>query len=174
MPRGMNTFEMPRVPEKVDGVALAASRDLLARSSPSCGRGHPSDEPAGPRVRTDGIDAAVLDAHQPGCSAKARSRSSSPASGAFASRRPSSRGCGVAFELDADGQLLHDWLEAAPVPGASSARQRSAASAPALAEGRLAARRDELAGARRRDRRALADPRAGGRPPHVVNLTLLR
>ncbi len=31
LPRGMQTFEMPRVPERVDPLALAAARELLAR-----------------------------------------------------------------------------------------------------------------------------------------------
>jgi len=170
MPRGMNTFEMPRVPEKVDGVALAASRDLLARLLAELRAWHPERERQGPRLGLDGIDAAVLDATN---QALGEGEVSIQLAGErrFRIQETVFTGLWRCLELDADGQLLHDWLEAAPVP-ALVGEAAHAASAPALAKvawppGAMnsPALVAEIAG-------RLADRTPAARA-HVVNLTLL-
>jgi hydrogenase-1 operon protein HyaF len=170
MPRGMNTFEMPRVPEKVDGVALAGSRDLLARLLAELRAWDPERERHGPRLGLDGIDAAVLDATN---QALGEGEVSIQLAGErrFRMQETVFTGLWRCLELDADGQLLHDWLEAAPVP-ALVGEAAHAASAPALAKvawppGAMnsPALVAEIAG-------RLAD-RAPAERAHVVNLTLL-
>jgi len=155
MPRGMNTFEMPRVPEKVDSAALAAARDLLARLVAELHAWNPECDPHGPRLRLDGIDAAVLDATN---QALGEGEVSIQLGGERRFRMQESVFTGLwrCLEVDAGGRVLNDWLETAPVP-ALVAEAARAATAPTLVA--------EIVG------------RLGDRAPtaraHVVNLTLL-
>jgi hydrogenase-1 operon protein HyaF len=132
MPRGMSTFEMPRVPEKVDSAALAGARDLLARLLAELRAWDPEHNAQGPRLRLDGIDAAVLDAAN---QVLGEGEVSVQLAGARRFRLQESVFTGLwrCLEVDADGHLVHDWLEAAPVPAIVGEAAR-AASAPALAK----------------------------------------
>ena len=170
MPRGMSTFEMPRVPEKVDGAALAASRDLLAKLLVALQAWDPERDPQGPRVPLDGIAAGVLDATN---QVLGEGEVSIQLAGERRYQIQESVFTGLwrCFEVDGAGGLLQDWLEAAPVPAIVVEAAR-AASVPALPKvdwppGAMnsPALAVEIAG-------RLAD-RAPATPAHVVNLTLL-
>ena len=95
MPRDMNTFAMPRVPEQADPAALAASRDLLAGFLAALQAWDPT---AARRARASTCAASTRPRWRSPtrCSAKARSRSRSRARAAGASRRASSPACGAA------------------------------------------------------------------------------
>ena len=59
MPRDMRTFEMPRVPERVDPRALTSARNTLARFL-ACMNGWQPGTGPNPRLDMRGIDSAAL------------------------------------------------------------------------------------------------------------------
>src|SRR5664279_3531862 len=61
MPRGMNTFQMPVVPENADGAALDDARDLLEAFLASIRDWDPAVTQRGPRVDLAGVGAATLE-----------------------------------------------------------------------------------------------------------------
>ncbi|HSQ70973.1 MAG TPA: hydrogenase expression/formation protein, partial [Rubrivivax sp.] len=61
MPREMNTFAMPRVPEKVDPAALAASRDVLAGFLAALQDWNSDSGTPGPRADMRAISPAALE-----------------------------------------------------------------------------------------------------------------
>jgi len=169
MPRGMNTFEMPRVPEQVDNAALARSRDVLARLLADLERWDPESDAPGPVVPMDDIDAAALAVTN---QVLGEGEVSIQVAG---ERRVHIQetvfpGLWRCLEVDAEGRLARDWLEASAVPQVAVDAARAASSealakvqwppgvmnSPALVaeiSGQLAAR-------------------TSGAPAHVVNLTL--
>ncbi len=60
MPRDVSTFQMPRVPERVDPLALAAARDLLQQWHDRLRQWDPAAQPQGPQLDLAGTPAAVL------------------------------------------------------------------------------------------------------------------
>lgn len=115
MPHEMNTFQMPRVPEKVDPFALVQSRDLLARLLADLERWDPERHPQGPRVQMAGIDAAALQITN---QVLGEGEVSIQIGGERRFRVQESVFTGLwrCLEIDAQGQLVQDWLEAAAVP----------------------------------------------------------
>jgi hydrogenase-1 operon protein HyaF len=115
MPHEMNTFQMPRVPEKVDPAALVQSRDLLARLLADLERWDPERQPQGPRMAMAGIDAAALDITN---QVLGEGEVSIQIGGERRFRIQESVFTGLwrCLEFDAQGRLVQDWLEAAAVP----------------------------------------------------------
>ena len=169
LPQGMNTFAMPRVPERADPAALAESRDLLAQFLAALRSWDPAGEAAGPRLDMDGVGAAAQEI-----------TNQMLGEGEVSIRIQGTRhwriqetvftGLWRCRELDAHGRLLADWLEAGALPDIAVDAARAAARsglpavdwpAGAMNSPALVA---EIAG-QLRDR----DPQARA---HVVNLTL--
>lgn len=169
MPRGMNTFSMPHVPEQADPAALAASRDLLAAFLAALEAWDPTDGSAGPRVdmRALGAAASVITNQMLG--------EGEVAIQVLGPRRWRIQetvftGLWRCCEVDAGGSLLDDWLEAATVPEVvlEAARQGATDGLPAVERPPGAMNSPalvaEIAGQLR-----TRDPAARA---HVVNLTL--
>ncbi|HEY2190004.1 MAG TPA: hydrogenase expression/formation protein [Caldimonas sp.] len=115
MPRGMSTFQMPRVPEKVDPLALAESRDVLARFLAELEGWDPEREPQGPRTEMTGITPAALAITN---EVLGEGEVSIQIGGERRFRIQESVFTGLwrCCEVDAGGRLARDWLEAAAVP----------------------------------------------------------
>ena len=60
MPRGMDTFQMPRVPDRADGHDLATARDALARYIEQLAQWNPVAGGEGPRLEFAGMPARAL------------------------------------------------------------------------------------------------------------------
>ena len=60
MPREMNTFRMPVVPERAGALPLAEARAALASLLQEMERWNPADAAHGPRLDLDGMSAAAL------------------------------------------------------------------------------------------------------------------
>ena len=169
MPREMNTFRMPRVPERAEDAALSASRDLLAAFLSQLENWDPAVAPHGPRLDLSAISPAALEITN---QMLGEGEVSIRISGARAFRIQESVFTGLwrVCALDADGRLDADWLEAAALPAAATEAARDAGAArlpridippgamnsPAL----LAEIRSQLA------------TRSRGDSAHVINLTL--
>jgi len=169
MPREMNTFRMPLVPERADASALRASRDLLESFLDELAGWDPASGAPGPRrdLRCLTPDALTITNQMLG------EGEVSIVIGPQADTRIQESvftGLWRVVTFDAQGRVSGDWLEAAPLPDAvTDAAWRGAAAgiddvagheglmnAPAL----VAEIRAQLRG-----RRARA-------PAHVINLTL--
>jgi hydrogenase-1 operon protein HyaF len=171
MPRDVNTFAMPRVPDRADAAALAAARDLLADFLARLEGWDAEGDPEGPCA-----DMTALSAEAGGVANEVLGEGEvsiqiggSPTT--FRIQESVFTGLWRCCEFDATGALCRDWLEAAPVPTIALERARAGAASvlpeiavPPGAKNSPALVR-EIAG-------QLAD-RAPGRRAHVVNLTLL-
>lgn len=167
VPRDMRTFEMPSVPETADSVALAAARDTLARLLAMMKEWQPGAP--NPVLDMRGVDAAAqVVANQ----VLGDGEVSIQVNGNRTLHVQESVFTGVwrVVELDGAGQLLADWLEAAPLPAAVLAAARDG--------GRESLMPVEIpAGAMNspallHELQAQLKTRRAGQPPHVVNLTL--
>ncbi|MDZ7590435.1 MAG: hydrogenase expression/formation protein [Rubrivivax sp.] len=116
MPREMNTFAMPRVPEKVDPAALAASRDLLAGFLAALTAWDPDSGAPGPRADMKGVSPSALEITN---QVLGEGEVSIQIKGTRPCRIQESVFTGLwrCVEVDAQGCLLADWLEAGPLPG---------------------------------------------------------
>ncbi len=168
MPRDMRTFQMPRVPERGEAQALTAARDLLAGVLDKMQRWTPSG--AG-NLRFDlrDVPPQVLGVTN---EMLGDGEVSIQVNGARRLKIQESVFTGLwrAFEVDADGAVINDWIEAGPLPEdvveAARAGARGelplvevpagAMNSPAL----LHELRAQIAGRRQGDR------------AHVINLTL--
>jgi len=130
MPRGMNTFAMPRVPEQADPGALAASRDVLAAFLAALGGWDPDGTLKGPRVDMTGIAPTVLEITN---QMLGEGEVSIQIKGERHWRIQESVFTGLwrCCELDTEGRLVADWLEAGAVPEVALEAARAAA-APGL------------------------------------------
>lgn len=131
MPREMSTFQMPRVPERVDPAALAAARDLLASFLQALEAWDADGASAAPTLELRGVAPAVQAITN---QVLGEGEVSVRVGGGRDLRIQETvfaglwRGC----ELDAQGVLVRDWLEAGVVPRVVLEAARSAA-APRLA-----------------------------------------
>jgi hydrogenase-1 operon protein HyaF len=169
MPRDMNTFRMPVVPERADSTALTHARDLLAGFLGRMEAWDPVAIPRGPCLDLDGIDAPVLDIVN---EMLGEGEVSIQISGARTFRIQESVFTGLwrVCALDAEGRLAQDWLEAGMLPeiavGTAKDAGRDALAHVDLPEGAmnspalLAEIGSQLAA------------RSRGDPAHVINLTL--
>lgn len=115
MPREMNTFRMPLVPERADTDALSESRDVLAEFLDAL---EPWDPAIGmPRVRLDvsGVSPAAL-AIINQMLGEGEVGIQITGSRAVSIQESVFTGIWRVCELDADGLLCRDWIEAGPLP----------------------------------------------------------
>ncbi|MEP7181830.1 MAG: hydrogenase expression/formation protein [Betaproteobacteria bacterium] len=169
MPREMNTFRMPMVPERADATALAGARDAMTAFLALLLRWDAAGAEAGPRLDMTGVPAPTLEIVN---QVLGEGEVSIHVGGARAFRIQESVFTGVwrVCAVDGNGRLTADWLEAAPLPGVAIDAANEAASprlpsvevppgamnSPALIA--------EIAGQMASRRR--------GDPAHVINLTL--
>jgi hydrogenase-1 operon protein HyaF len=168
MPRDMRTFSMPRVPEDEDTPALTAARDLLAEVLARLERWTPAN---GANLRFD------LRTVEPGALRVANEmlgdgEVSIQVNGARVLRIQESVFTGLwrAVELDGDGGLIGDWIEAGPLPEVvmEAARNGARAELPLVEIPAGAMNSPALL----HELRAQMDGRRRGDPAHVLNLTL--
>lgn len=115
MPRDMNTFRMPLVPERADTEALTESRDVLAEFVDALEPWDPALRVPGPRLDVSGVSpAARAITNQMLGEGEVAIR----ISGSRTLRIQESVFCGIwrVCELDSHGQLCGDWIEAGPLP----------------------------------------------------------
>ncbi len=169
MPRGMNTFSMPRVPEAADATALSTARDLLASFHALLAAWDPEGGSEGPRTDLTGVAAAALTVVN---EVLGEGEVSIQVAGTPAYRIQESVFTGLwrCCELDAAGALRRDWLEAAPVPQVALDRAKAGAT-PALPAVPLPPGAMNSPALLNEIARQLAE-RAPGARAHVVNLTL--
>jgi hydrogenase-1 operon protein HyaF len=169
MPKDMNTFRMPLVPDKADPEALAGARDVLARFLAQLERWDPERETRGPRADMTGISphALVIANEMLG-----EGEVSIQIAGTPSLRIQESVFTGLwrCCEFDTAGTLLRDWLEAAPVPQVALERAHAAAQA-ALAPVAMPPGAMNSPALISEISSQLAE-RTRGQRAHVVNLTL--
>jgi hydrogenase-1 operon protein HyaF len=169
MPRDMNTFEMPRVPDTADAAALIAARDLLAGFLAALQRWDPERQAQGPRAELDGVDPEALEILN---QVLGEGEVAVRIGGGRRLRIQESVFTGLwrCQEVDADDRVLRDWLEAAAVPQAvvDAAQGEPAGALPAIDWPAGAMNSPALAA--EIDGQLLA--RAPGVNAHVINLTL--
>lgn len=169
MPRDMNTFRMPMVPERADAAALAAARDLLAALIARLADWDPAATPRGPRLDLAGVPAPILEIVN---QMLGEGEVSIQIGGARKFRIQESVFTGLwrVCEVDAEGRLARDWLEAGMLPTvAVEAARENALDMPAqidLPEGAMnsPALLAEIA--------SQMATRSRIAPAHVINLTL--
>jgi len=170
MPRGMNTFAMPRLPERADAAALAAARDLLADFLSRMERWNPERDSEGPWVDMTALSAQARGVANEVLGEGEVSIQIGGAPTTFRIQESVFTGLWRCCEFDTAGALCRDWLEAAPVPAIALERSRAGAASvlPAIAVPPGAMNSPalirEIAG-------QLAD-RGPGQRAHVLNLTL--
>jgi hydrogenase-1 operon protein HyaF len=116
MPQGMNTFQMPVVPERADAAALADARDLLAAFLALLETWDPAVTPRGPRLDLAGVATPALEVMN---QMLGEGEVSIQIGGTRKFRIQESVFTGLwrVCALDADGRLARDWLEAGMLPG---------------------------------------------------------
>jgi len=169
MPRGMTTFEMPRVPEKVDPAAMTAARDLLAGYLAALEGWDPAGAAPGPRLDLIGTPAPVLTIVN---QVLGEGEVSVRIGGERDLRIQESVFTGIwrICEPAPDGTLARDWIEAASVP-AVAVESAQATSAPTLVPVELPPGAMNSPALLREIGTRLHDARPGA-APHVINLTL--
>jgi hydrogenase-1 operon protein HyaF len=170
MPRGIDTFEMPRVPEQADNAALTESRDLLARLLAGLEGWASKPDTQGPRIEMAGVTPAALAITN---QMLGEGEVSIQIGGEPRFRIQESVFTGVwrCCEFDPQGRLVRDWLEAAAVPQVALDAARGAAHAGVAPPAQVPpgamnspALVAEIDGQLR--------SRAPGERAHVINLTL--
>ena len=169
VPREMDTFRMPSVPERADARALAHSRELLVSLLAAVEHWNPESGTAGPRLSLDGIAApTVAITNEMLGEGEVSIRINGPRS----ARIQESVFAGIwrVCELDADARIRHDFIEIGVLPGvvletarAATASMRVPVPLPSGAMNSPALLHEIQANAR--DRRP-------GMPGRVINLSL--
>ena len=115
MPRDMATFEMPRVPERVDPAVLSQARGLLSRWLEALQRWDPAAVAHGPVLELAGTPPEVLAVINElmGEGEVAIRVTTAPE---LRIQEAVFSGLWRCLALDAQGQVTRDWLEAGPVP----------------------------------------------------------
>jgi hydrogenase-1 operon protein HyaF len=169
MPRGMSTFEMPQVPEDADAANMALACEIVEAFVAAMKAARERGAPV-PHVDLGGVPAGALEV-----------LNQSLGEGEVAIRLQGGRDvriqetvfAGVWRErhLDADGTLLRDMLQAAPIPAIAVEAARAAGGpAPGFTPFPPGAMN---APALLHEIRAQVRDRRPQGPPHVLNLTLL-
>jgi len=169
MPREMNTFEMPRVPERADPDALRAARALLGGFLERLGAWNPEGADRGPQVALTGVAPAVLGLVN---EMLGEGEVAIRVDGERSYRIQESVFTGLwrVCALDGDGRLADDWLEAGPLPSVViEVARASAASAPPLVNVPPGAMNSP---ALLTELGSQMSARRDGEPAHVINLTL--
>jgi len=169
MPRDMNTFRMPIVPEQVDNAALAEARDLLALFLGKLEDWVPAATGRGPRVDLAGVSPSALEVMN---QMLGEGEVSIQVGGERRFRIQESVFTGLwrVCALDGDGLLADDWLEAGMLPESVVPIARDA--------GQAAPPHIDLPEGAMNSPALLAEigsqvaTRSCGDPAHVINLTL--
>ncbi len=169
IPRDMNTFQMPLVPERVDPEALSEARDVLQEFVEALEPWDPAMGEPGPRIDIGGLSPSAIEITD---QMLGEGEVSIRIEGARRAHIQESVFAGIwrVCELDGEGRLIADWIEAAPLPAIVLEEARfAAAPSPALVaipEGAMnsPALLSEIA-----DRILRRQP---GTPANVINLTL--
>ncbi len=167
IPRDVSTFEMPRVPETEDTASLTIARDTLARLLAMMeqwkpGSPHPVLDMRGVPAAAQVIANQVLGDGEVSIRVTGN-RLLKVQESVFA-------GLWRVVELDSAGQLLADWLEAAPLPAAVLAAARDGARDSLMpVEIAIGAMNSP---ALLHELQAQLKSRKTGDRPHVLNLTL--
>ncbi|HTN47981.1 MAG TPA: hydrogenase expression/formation protein [Burkholderiaceae bacterium] len=168
IPRDMRTFTMPRVPESADAQALAAARDLLAGVLAKMQR-WPSSHAGNLRFDLRDVPQATLDVTN---DMLGDGEVSIQVNGERRLKIQESVFTGLwrAVELDADGLVVDDWIEAGPLPAdvVDAARVGARADLPMLEIPPGAMNSPALL----HELRGQIATRRLGDPAHVINLTL--
>jgi hydrogenase-1 operon protein HyaF len=168
MPRDMRTFEMPRVPETDDTESLVAARDLFANVLAQMNRWTPA---RGSNLR---FDLRKLEPSALGVTNEmlGDGEVSIQVNGSRRLRIQESVFTGLwrAVELDGDGRLIGDWIEAGALPDfvVEAARNDARAELPRVEIPPGAMNSPALL----HELRAQMKGRRAGDPAHVLNLTL--
>lgn len=115
MPRGMNTFQMPRVPERVDPAALMAASRLLGGFLARLEGWDARSGRHGPVLPFDGVAPAVLDVVKQ-VLGEGEVSIRVDAMPALRIQETVFAGLWRCLEIDAGGRVVRDWLEAGAVP----------------------------------------------------------
>jgi hydrogenase-1 operon protein HyaF len=169
MPRGMNTFQMPIVPEEADTTALAQARDALAVLLEQLANWDPAGGGRGPRIDLAGVPPPALEIMN---QVLGEGEVSIQVGGDRSFRIQESVFTGIwrVCALDGDGLLAEEWLEAGMLPDFVTLMARAA--------GRDAPPLIELPNGAMNSPALLAEiggqmaTRSRGDPAHVINLTL--
>jgi hydrogenase-1 operon protein HyaF len=169
MPRGMNTFRMPIVPEEAETAPLTEARDLLALFLGQLGKWDPAAGGRGPRVDLAAVSPPALEIMN---QMLGEGEVSIQVGGDRRFRIQESVFTGLwrVCALDDDGLLAEDWLEAGMLPDFVAPMARNA--------GRDAPARINLPDGAMNSPALLAEiggqmaTRSRGDPAHVINLTL--
>ena len=128
MPREMNTFRMPIVPERVEALPLAQARDELLALLQEMQRWNPADNPHGPRRDLAGMSAAALAiTNQMLGEGEVSVRVDGERS--FLIQESVFTGLWRVCARDGDGALTGDWIEAGTMPRVVGEAARQAATA---------------------------------------------
>jgi hydrogenase-1 operon protein HyaF len=169
MPRDMEIFRMPSVPQRVDAEALSEARAVLAEFADALGPWDPALSSIGPRLEVRGVSQAAL-AIVNQMLGEGEVSIQITGSRRFSIQESVFTGIWRVCEIDASGPFVNDWIEAATLPEVVM-RAALATAAPELVPVRLAegtmnspALLEEIRGAMRACKPATK--------PHVINLTL--
>ena len=169
MPREMNTFEMPRVPERADPGALRAARTVLAAFAERLAAWDPESAARGPQITLADVPPAVLTLVN---EMLGEGEVSIRVDGERCYRIQESVFTGLwrVCALDAEGRLADDWIEAGPLPTVvTEVARASAASAPPLVNVPPGAMNSP---ALLTELGSQMSARRAGDAAHVINLTL--
>jgi hydrogenase-1 operon protein HyaF len=128
MPREMNTFRMPIVPEPADALPLTEARDALASLLHEMQRWNPADDAHGPRLDLAGMSAAAL-AITNQMLGEGEVSIRVDGEPAFLIQESVFTGVWRVCAHDGDGVLAGDWIEAAAMPRIVGEMARQAAAA---------------------------------------------
>ena len=169
MPREMNTFRMPLVPESADASALRTSRDLLKSFLDDLNGWDPAAFAQGPQLDLTGMRPEVLTITN---QMLGEGEVSIVIGGGGGIRIQESVFTGLwrVVVCDADGRIAGDWLEAAALPGIVIDAARRWAQAD-IRDG-AALQGVMNAPALIAEIRAQTQGRTAGAAAHVINLTL--
>jgi len=132
MPREMNTFRMPIVPERVETGALLEARAALLSLLQEMQRWNPADSPHGPQCDLGGMSAAALEImNQMLGEGEVSIRVDGERS--FIIQESVFTGLWRVCARDGDGGLAQDWIEAGTMPRVVGETARQAA-APRVGE----------------------------------------
>ncbi len=169
MPRGMNTFRMPVVPERAAAEALADARNRFAAFLALLETWDPAVTPRGPRIDLAGVATPTLEVMN---QMLGEGEVSIQIGGTRKFRIQESVFTGLwrVCALDDDGRLAGDWLEAGMLPGVAVEIARNM--------GQNALQRIDLPQGAMNSPALLAEigsqlaTRTPGDAAHVINLTL--
>jgi hydrogenase-1 operon protein HyaF len=170
MPHGMNTFQMPAVPETADRAALRASGELLGGFHDALARWNPANDANGPQCDLARVSAETMTITN---QMLGEGEVSIVVGGDDDIRIQESVFTGLwrVIRFDAARRVVADWLEAGALPrvvvdAAGRAGASDIADADASGEGVM------NAPALIAEIRAQKTQRTAGSPAHVINLTL--